>query len=196
MKIDFYYDFISPFSYLAAMQIGEIQAESGAEILWCPVSLPKLIHLSGNTPPAMSPNKGRYLARDLKRKAKKLDLPMKLIRPGAFDSRPALYIACSLDEADRQRFSLALFRGLWSGEVDVTKSNWLSTAMQQFGLPESWLGLDTEKEKAALQLYTDQALAAGAFGAPSFVLHGRKRKELFFGLDHLPYLLEACTRDA
>jgi len=196
MKIDFYYDFISPFSYLAALRIGALSEKTGAEIAWRPINLPRLIKLSGNAPPGSVPNKGRYLIRDLKRKAKRLQVPLKLIRPGAFDSRPALYAACALAELDRQRFSLGLFRSIWSGEINVQKPDWLQVAVVANGLPEQWLAYDVEAQKQALQSNTEQALARGAFGAPSFVLHRQQRRELFFGVDHMGYLAQACLESA
>ncbi|MDQ6986217.1 MAG: DsbA family protein [Mariprofundaceae bacterium] len=193
MKIDFYFDFISPFSYLAAMKIGEFKKIHGLQIQWMPVNLPSLISMSDNTPPSHIPNKARYLVRELKRKAKEMTLPLKLIRPGTFDSREAMYIACALNEKDRECFCLAVFNNLWSGEVDVGKADWLKEIMVKEKLPEQWLSYDAETAKHTLQSNTAHAYAAGAFGAPSFVLHKGGRKELFFGVDHMDELAAACT---
>ncbi len=193
MKIDFYFDFISPFSYLAAMKIGEFKKIHGLHIQWMPINLPSLISMSDNTPPVRIPNKARYLVRELKRKAKKMALPLKLIRPGTFDSREAMYIACALNETDREHFCLAVFRTLWSGEVDVGKADWLQEIILKEKLPEQWLAYDAETAKSMLRTNTEHAFAAGAFGAPSFVLHKGQRRELFFGVDHMHELAAACT---
>jgi 2-hydroxychromene-2-carboxylate isomerase len=76
---------------------------------WDFVNLPKLINLSGNTPPATIKNKALYSLRDLKRWAQYLDVPFKMIGPGTFDSRPAMYIAMALHGEDRVTFCKAVF---------------------------------------------------------------------------------------
>ncbi|MDQ6988020.1 MAG: DsbA family protein [Mariprofundaceae bacterium] len=198
MKIDFYFDFISPFSYLAAMNIAEfgyahgIQTH-GAQIQWMPINLPSLIRISDNIPPSHTPNKARYLVRDLKRKAKKMALPLKLILPGTFDSRNAMYVACMLNNEDRQRFCLTVLKNIWSGDVAVSNPDWLRDIVVKEKLPEKWLLYNTETAKNMLRANTDRAFAAGAFGAPSFVLHKSGRRELFFGVDHMPDLAAACA---
>jgi len=193
MKIDFYFDFISPFSYLAAMNIVELGKSHDAQIQWMPINLPSLIRMSDNIPPSHIPNKARYLVRDLKRKAKKMALPLKLILPGTFDSRHAMYIACTLNDEDRQRFCLTVLQNIWSGDVSVSNSDWLQDIVVKEKLPEKWLSYDTEAAKNMLRANTEQAFAVGAFGAPSFVLHKGQRRELFFGVDHMPDLAAACT---
>ena len=198
--VDFYYDFISPYSYLAAIQLPRLADEQNIEWRWLPVNLPRLIKLAGNVPPASSPNKARYLMRDLKRKASTLNAPLKLYRPGAFDSRPALYVACSLPEEARERFTLAVFQAIYSGRTDPREDNWLGDVVHDEGLPQAWLNiLNGEKAKSAedqLQQHTEAALHAGAFGAPSFVVHLGGRSELFFGVDHMPRMLAVCAHDA
>ena len=164
VSVDFYYDFISPFSYLAAIQLPGLASKHDIEWRWLPVNLPRLIKLAGNVPPAGSPNKARYLMRDLKRKASMLNAPLKLYRPGAFDSRPALYVACSLPEDARERFSLAVFQAIYAGRADPREDNWLSDAVREERLPRTWLDdLDGEKAEVAqgrLQQHTEAALHA------------------------------------
>ena len=187
--IDFYFDFISPYSYLAATQLPALAEQHRIETRWLPVNLPRLIKLSGNVPPATSRNKALYSLRDLRRWATHLDVPFTMIRLGSFDSRPALRLAGALPEDERQRFSLAVFNALWSGAVDPSESEWLDRVMQRQALPADWLTLQNEDFEAN----THAALKAGAFGVPSFVLHhAAGRKELFFGVDHMDFLARAC----
>lgn len=192
MRIDFYFDFISPFSYLAAVRVRELKRATGAEVVWIPVNLPRLIKLSGNVPPATIPTKARYLILDLKRQAGKLQAPLKLIMPGTFDSRPALRIACSLPDRDREDFASAVFSALWTGEVSAKQQDWLQQVFEKKGLPGEWQIGHGEHMDERLQENTLQALKAGAFGVPSFVLHNRQRRELYFGLDHMQDLQERC----
>ncbi|MCF7820981.1 MAG: 2-hydroxychromene-2-carboxylate isomerase [Mariprofundaceae bacterium] len=195
-QVDFYFDFISPYSYLAATQIVAFSGKYDAEFHWVPVNLPKLIKYSGNTPPATVKNKALYSLRDLKRWADYLNVPFKMIRPGSFDSRPALRIAAALKDQERARFCLGVFTALWSGSVDPGREGWLEEVFKQQSLPGSWISLCND----VLDENSEAAIKAGAFGAPTFVLHGgrsdkKRRPEMFFGIDHMDFLARACRPD-
>ena len=146
MNIDFYFDFISPYSYLAATQISDFEKKYEVTFNWIPLSLPRLMQLSGNTSPAAVKNKAIYSLRDLKRWATYLDVPFKMIRPGAFDSRPALRIATALQGRDRSNFCLQIFECLWSNEVDPTNENCIA-------LPVSFLKLSIRSIKLVERIY-------------------------------------------
>ena len=191
-RIDFYFDFISPYSYLASTQVPELVDKYNVEVRWLPVNLPRLIKLSGNQSPAVVKNKAIYSLRDLKRWATYLGVPFKMIRPGSFDSRPALRIAGALKEDQQQRFCMDIFDALWSGSVDPTERGWVQQVARVKGIPETWI----VKQNEAFELNTKSALNAGAFGAPSFVLHREgARNELFFGVDHLDFLVRAIDNN-
>jgi len=188
-RIDFYFDFISPYSYLAATRISSFAEKHTVEINWLPLNLPRLMNLSGNVSPATIKNKAIYSLRDLKRWASHLDVPFKMIRPGTFDSRPVLRIAGALHGNDRTTFSLAVFESIWSGAIDPTEPDWLEQLVSLKGLPAEWLQHQNEDFEAN----THAALKAGAFGVPSFVLKKEGgRPELFFGVDHMDFLSRAC----
>jgi len=187
-RVDFYFDFISPYSYLAATRIPVFEKKHDVRFEWVPVNLPKLIKYSGNIPPAMIRNKALYSLRDLKRWAEYLGVPLKMIRPGTFDSRPALRIAAALQGKDRMLFCLAVFEALWSGSVDPREENWLEMVFKLKNLPDSWISLCND----VLDENTEVALKAGAFGVPTFILHGEGRPEIFFGIDHMDFLARAC----
>ena len=188
-SIDFYFDFISPYSYLATTQLPALANKQRVEINWLPVNLPRLMKLSGNTSPAAIKNKGLYSLRDLKRWSAYLDVPFRMIRPGAFDSRPAMRIAGALQAKERETFCLAVFDSIWSGAIDPTSEQCLQYIADLKGMPDEWLQLTNENFEAN----TQAALKAGAFGVPSFVLHNKTgRPELFFGVDHMNFLSRAC----
>jgi len=193
--IDFYFDFISPYSYLAATRLDAFSQQYDVDFQWLPVNLPKLIKWSGNTPPATIKNKAIYCLRDSKRWARFLDVPLTMIKPGSFDSRPAMRCALNLQGKDRRRFCLAVFSSIWSGAIDPKQSGWLQQVIALQGLPQNWLsGLEDQSEQEAqLNALTEQVLHAGAFGVPTFYLHrDRGRPEMFFGVDHMDFLARAC----
>ncbi len=188
-RIDFYFDFISPYSYLAATRLEAFSHRYGADFEWLPINLPRLIQWSDNTSPAMIRNKALYSIRDLKRWARFLDVPLTMHRPGSFDSRPALRMALALQGDERARFSMAVFNSIWSGAVDPKQDDWLTQVMAQHQLP----AIALPRQDDALDTLTRQALNAGAFGAPTFFLHRKRgRAEMFFGVDHMDFLARAC----
>lgn len=190
-RVDFYFDFISPYSYLAATRIDELERQSNTIVRWLPMNLPRLIKLSGNVPPASIPNKARYLMRDLKRWADYLEVPFKLILPGSFDSRPALNIASELPEEERKLFSTAIFDEIWSGRVSTKQENWLEQVFMAKKLPLDWLDLSLGIETDTLRQNTEDALKAGAFGAPTFLVHSQSKPLMFFGVDRMDFLARA-----
>jgi len=189
-RVDFYFDFISPYSYLAATQLGRFSETCQVEFDWIPLNLPKLIKLSGNTPPGMIKNKALYSLRDLKRWANYLQVPFKMIRPGTFDSRPALRLAAALNGNERITFCTGLFDSLWSGRIDPTEDGWIDRVVEDNHFPEAWKTISLD----VLDEYTEQALKAGAFGVPTFILHNTGRAEMFFGIDHMDFLARACQK--
>ncbi|HHJ39997.1 MAG: hypothetical protein AXA67_04755 [Methylothermaceae bacteria B42] len=196
-SIDFYYDFISPYSYLATIRLPELtQKHPYLSIDWIPVNLPSIIRRSGNIPPATVPSKARYLLRDLKRWAEYFDVPLKIIKPGTFDARPALNIASALSPEERKTFSQTLFQAIWSGKVDINEPDWLQRIFDQHHLPLAWLALAGEKTSPALERQTQQALQEGIFGAPTFILRGEKRSQMFWGVDRMDFLERAILQSS
>ena len=189
--IDFYFDFISPYSYLAATQLPAFEQRNAVDIDWIPVDLPSLLDRAGNISPATIPKKALYLLRDLKRWGNHLDVPLKMIKPGAFDSRPALNIASALEPAQRKRFSQETFASIWSGEIDVKEPDWLQRLFAIRRFPPDWLTLAASETGELLENQTSRALKTGAFGAPTFVLHGKGKPQMFWGVDRMDFLERA-----
>ena len=190
--IQFCFDYISPYSYLAATQMPMLKKRLDVPVVWQPINLPRLIEASGNVPPATIPNKARYLLRDLKMWADHLDVPFRMIKPGSFDSRPALAATVALQGDDRARMALALFDALWSGRVDPRDADWPAQALAAAGLPEDWYPPDAcPKHMEQVDRATDAILKAGAFGAPSFFIEGMGRRQMFWGIDRIDFLAAA-----
>jgi 2-hydroxychromene-2-carboxylate isomerase len=190
MNIDFYFDFISPYSYLAATQVPNFEARHGMAFNWIPLSLPRLMQLSGNTSPAAVKNKALYSLRDLRRWAVYLDIPFKMIRPGTFDSRPALRVAAALQGRNRSTLCRQVFECLWSGEVDPTDKNWLDQVFRVRHLPAEYRGLQNN----SFEDHAHAAFRAGAFGVPTFILDDGGLPQMFFGMDHMDFLGLACQQ--
>ncbi|MDX8381786.1 MAG: DsbA family protein [Ghiorsea sp.] len=187
-EIDFYFDFISPYTYFAVTQLDKFEAEHNVKTNWVPIDLPKLIKISGNVGPATIKNKALYTLHDLKRWASYLNVPFKVIRPGSFDSHEALSIAASLDEDDRALFCKSVFSAIWSASVNMKQEDWLDQVFEQQKIPNTWRELSSDD----IEANTKHACEIGAFGAPTFVVHGQGRPQMFFGMDRMDFLSRAC----
>jgi 2-hydroxychromene-2-carboxylate isomerase len=193
--IEFCFDFISPYAYLASTQMLTLSQQLGVPVFWQPVNLPRLIKLSGNTPPAAVRNKAKYLMRDLKLWSQQLDVPFHLIKPGSFDSRPALAACQGLNNQDREIFSSAIFKALWADRINYLEEDWLARVLTAAGLPSEWTFSDTysqqmdEVNSKTAAIYKD-----GAFGVPTFFLRGAGRTQMFWGIDRLDFLVKATEK--
>lgn len=189
-SIQFCFDYISPYSYIAATQINALSERLDIPVYWQPINLPRLIKLSGNLPPSTIRNKARYLLRDLKQMANHLGVPFHMILPGSYDSRPALAATQALNGNDRETLAHAIFTALWAEGWDYRQDDWLPGLIKTKGLPAEWV-LDNDAYLQHLAGINDATAAihkAGAFGAPTFFLQGMGRRQMFWGVDRLDHL--------
>ncbi len=194
-SIYFYYDFVSPFSYLAATQVPHFAHHHNVAVKWVPVLLPQLMKLANNTSPATVPKKGLYLLRDLRRWAEYLGVPFTMQKPPFFDARPALLAAQALHEKDRQIYSLTVFQALWARGARPDHDAWVSEIVIEYDLPAAWADpKDPARLMTELRENTETAFKAGAFGAPTFVLKGAGKPQLYWGVDRMDFLGRAVDK--
>jgi 2-hydroxychromene-2-carboxylate isomerase len=186
--VDFFYDFSSPYSYLGSTQIERVAARQGATVRWRPFLLGALFKAIG-TPivPMQAANepKRRYYARDLVDWAQHWQVPLHW--PSRFPMRTVLplRLALSVPDADRPRLSHAIYRAFWVEDRDIADPAVLARVLDEQGLDAAALRLAEEPAaKAALTASTDEAVALGLCGAPSFLVRGH----LFWGQDRLTFV--------
>jgi len=193
--IEFCFDFISPYAYLASTQMPALSERLELPVIWQPVNLPRLIKLSGNTPPTTVRNKAKYLMRDLKQWSQHLDVPLRMIMPGSFDSRLALASTEALDDQNREILATAVFKALWEDGIDYLEQDWLGKAVAAAGLPVEWILSDAYKQQMdEVNSKTAATHKAGAFGVPTFFLRGAGRTQMFWGIDRLDFLVMAAEK--
>lgn len=191
--VEFFYDLASPYSYLAATQLAGLAERTGATIRFVPVVLGRV--LAAAAAPA-GPAKQRYLQADLARWARRLKVP--LIAPSRFpmNTLQALRLcvqAAQHSAAAHQALVLRLFHAYWAEDQDLLDRRVLERALQAADLPATELleGCSRPEVRDALRDHTEDAIARGVFGLPSFIVAG----ELFWGNDRLD-LVEAALRGA
>lgn len=179
-EVVFYYDFSSPYAYLGATQIERVAAAEGARVVWRPILVGALFNQIGtsNVPLNDFPGAKRaYMLRDLMHWASHWGV--KLRWPSRFPMRTVapLRLALAVEAAggDIAELSRRLFSAYWVEDRDIADP----AVLRELGPLDA---IETPAIKDALRKSTDEAIAAGVCGVPSF----RVREHLFWGQDRLP----------
>jgi 2-hydroxychromene-2-carboxylate isomerase len=182
--LELYFDFSSPFAYLGATQAEALAARTGAQLVWRPMLLGGLFRAIGQVDvplSAFSPAKQRYVARDMDRWAEFWGVPFRFPTRFPMNTVKALRAFLVLPEADRPAFALRTFKAYWADDRDLSDEAVLAELIGP-GAAEVLAQCATQPIKDALKEATERAVAAGVFGAPTWVVDGT---ELFWGQDRL-----------
>ncbi len=184
--IEFWYEFSSTYSYLAAMRIGPLARAAGRTILWRPFLLGPIFAERGWTtsPFNIYEDKGRYMWRDVAREAEAAGLAFR--RPSRFPVNTVLGARVALlgvDEGWVEPFTRALYSSYFVDDADLADPTVVERALAGIGLdgPAVRARAESADHKPRLRAQTDLARSLGIFGAPAFLVDG----ELFWGNDRL-----------
>jgi 2-hydroxychromene-2-carboxylate isomerase len=193
-SIDFWYEFASTYSFLAAERIEALAQERGVEVRWRPFMLGAIFKAQGHatSPFNLFPVKGAYMWRDMERWCARLGLPLKKPNPFPQNALRAARVAAALSGSERAAFSRALFRLEFCEGRQIDDRAVLTEALRKAGIePGPVLAAsDSEDVKAKLRSATEQAQSQGVFGAPTVVTSDG---ELFWGNDRLEEALDWAT---
>jgi 2-hydroxychromene-2-carboxylate isomerase len=200
VTVDYYMTLTSPWTYLGSAPFAEIARRHNVSVNIKPCTFGPIFDQTGGLPlPKRSPQRKAYRMMELKRWREVRGVPLTL-EPKCFpcDDVPAtrLVIAAKLLAKDSHRLSLELGRALWEREESIADQDAIASAARRAGLDAAALraGGPSDAELDALrQQYTEEAVAAGVFGAPSFVLPSG---EIFWGQDRLELLERALKQMA
>ena len=188
--ITFWFEFASTYSYPAAMRIDRVAAAKGVLVDWRPMLLGPIFAQHGwkDSPFNLYPVKGSYMVRDLERICGALDLPFKLPKPFPQNSLLCARIATALEGAPRQKFAQAVYQIEFGEGRSIDDPLAAAEALRRAGLDAALMEKAQEDGvKNALRAATEEAQAAGVFGAPAFVTADG---ELFWGNDRLEQALD------
>jgi 2-hydroxychromene-2-carboxylate isomerase len=189
--LDFWYEFASTYSYLAAMRIEPLAKEAGIVLSWRPFLLGPIFKAQGmeTSPFNLYPLKGKYMWRDMARWSALLQLP-KFVPPKTFPAHPlaASRIALTLDDAARPAFTRAVYQAEFTEAKDISDPATLREILEDLGHDAEAIiaGSGGQGVKDKLRANTDEAIKLGIFGAPDFVTADG---ELFWGNDRLEQAL-------
>ena len=184
-ELEFFFDVGSPYSYLAATQLHELERRTGATIRWRPFLLGGVFKATGNEMPARVPAKARWMLSDLHRWAAHYGVPFKMSTRFPINSllcQRVLTAAALADEATVKPLTLALYAAYWVDDRDVSDPATISEIAAGAGLDAALLeAAGAQPTKDALRAATEEAVERGAFGAPTFFVG----QEMFWGNDRL-----------
>jgi 2-hydroxychromene-2-carboxylate isomerase len=190
-QLQFWFEFASTYSHLAAQRIEALAEQSRVELVWRPFLLGPIFKAQGwdDSPFNIYAAKGAYMWRDLERESARLGVPFR--RPSTFprNGLAAARIATGgADAAWLPAFVRAVYAANFADDRDIADPAVLAQLLAQAGCrdPQGVISASTSAEtKESLRTATEEAMARGIFGAPSFVADG----ELYWGNDRLEQAL-------
>ena len=185
--VEFFFDVGSPASYLAWTQLDAIAKRHDAQIIWRPMLLGAVFQAVGNTSPASVPAKGAYMLQDLKRFAKMYDVPFRFNPFFPLNTMQLMRgVTAYLEQPEFQAYLTAVFNGIWAEKLNMESPEVVADVLSKAGIDATDFmnRIGQPEVKARLKAITEEAVARGVFGAPSFFVNG----EMFFGQDRLDFV--------
>ena len=187
--IDFYYDYGSPAAYLAWTQIFDLADKHGAKVVRKPALLGGIFKNTGNSAPANVPAKGKYLFKDIRRFSKRYGVPFQFNENFPINT---IYLMRGALHARREGFlpeyDKTCFEAVWVNNKNMNDPAVVTQVMIDAGFDAAAIGAAMQELSIKKELFevTDEAVAAGLFGMPTFIIDG----EMFWGQDRLDFVEE------
>jgi 2-hydroxychromene-2-carboxylate isomerase len=190
--IEYFFDVGSPTAYLAWTQLPKIAAETGAQIAWRPMLLGGVFKATGNASPVTVPAKGRWMNDDIARWARRYGVPFAFNPHFPINTLSLMRGAAGLQmrrPADFLPYLDVVERAMWEAPKNLGDPAVLAETLAGAGFDASeFMALVADPEvKANLVATTEEAVARGVFGAPTFFVGDA----MFFGQDRLDFVREA-----
>ena len=187
--IDFYFDFSSPYGYLAAQRIDALGARHGRPVAWKPMLLGVVFKITGAQPLPHTPLKDSYAAIDMPRAARLLGVPFTLPDPFPFQSLTACrayYWLRGRDPEAARALAKAVLDAAFGEGRDMSRPAAVVEEAGKLGTDRAALeaALQDPQIKDRLKTEVDAAIQRGVFGSPFFIVDGQP----FWGHDRLDHL--------
>jgi 2-hydroxychromene-2-carboxylate isomerase len=193
--IDFYFEFASPYGYLASTQIDDLGAHHGREVVWHPIMLGAAFKETGARPLMQIPLKGPYLRRDVPRFARLLGVPFREppVMPANSLAASRAFVWLEPDHPQfAKRLAQAVFHAHWGEGRDIGAPEQVAEIAARLGIERNALlaALADPSIKDRLKQATAAAIERGVFGSPFIFVDG----EPFWGADRLAQVDAWLTR--
>lgn len=190
--VDFFFDLSSPYSFLAESQMAGLAKRTGCEVIYRPMVLSVVFRETHNHAPLECPAKARYMGLDLYRWAARYEIEFQFSSHFPLNTMSAMRLILALKTpAERRQMAHQLFRAVWVQNQDISDEKVLFEVVAQTGLVSGPIEpiISDPEVKLALRKNTEEAVARGAFGAPTIFVGS----QMFCGNDRLDFV-EAAIR--
>jgi 2-hydroxychromene-2-carboxylate isomerase len=187
--IDFYFDFTSPYGYLASQKIEALAAKHGRSVTWRPYLLGAAFKVNGSRPPTEVPLKSDYVKRDFPRSARFHGVAYRhpsVFPVAAVAATRAFYWAAAQDPKKAVELAKAIYKAYFTEDVNIAEAENVVRTAAAAGYPADAVraALNDQGVKDRTRAEVDAAVAKGAFGSPYVVVDG----EPFWGIDRFDQL--------
>ena len=192
-SFDFYFDFVSPYSFLAHKEIKRLERKNLIKVQFSPILLGGLHNLHGIKAPAFIPSKAKFMIRDCKLVAEKKKIkftfnsyfPIKTVNlmRGVFVAKEDGFESYYIDK---------IFESIWKDGLNMNDQNIIDKILKNINInPKTFfLRASSQNIKNLLIKRTDEAFEKGVFGAPTFLVNNK----IFWGQDRLEYALTEAKK--
>ena len=191
--LEFYFDFISPYSFLAHKQIRKIENKEGIKIIYKPVLLGGLHNLHGIKAPAFIPAKAKHMVRDCKLIAEKNNIKFKFNSYFPIRSLNLMRGVLVAEEDNIKKYYINnIFNTIWQDGLNMNDTVVIQKILQNININPKTFSLRTSSSliKDLLRKKTNEAYEKGVFGAPTFVVNNK----IFWGQDRIEFALKEANK--
>ena len=187
-SIDFYFDIISPYSYIAHKKIEKVSTEKNMIFNYKPILLGGLHKLAEITPPAFNQFKMKNMKNDCELVSNKNHIPFKWNKKFPINSISIMRGYLFINAEKRKDYLDKLFNAYWRDNVDLSIQENFTNILNTLEIDQaSFLdGISNEKIKVELKELTTEAFNKEIFGAPTFICNNK----IFWGQDRLDYVID------
>jgi len=187
--VDFYFEFSSPYGYIAANLVDDLAGRLGREIRWRPFLLGPVFKATGSAPLVDIPMKGDYSRHDFGRSARFHGVPFTMPAKfpiGTVAALRAFYWTEARDPGLAKRLAKELYKAYFVEGKDISEAGTVVGIAASLGIDAAALeaGIADPAVKERAKAEVDAAMARGVFGSPFFIVDG----EPFWGCDRIPML--------
>lgn len=186
--IDFYFDVISPYSYIAHKKIQKIRENQKTIFIYKPILLGGLHNLAGINAPAFNKFKMKNMQSDCELVSKKNDISFTWNSKFPINSLSIMRGYLSIDDSQKEKYLDIFFNAYWRDNLDLSSEQEFSKLLDNLEI-DSNIFFDKIKQQSIkddLKKLTSDAFEKEVFGAPTFFVNNK----IFWGQDRLEYALE------
>ena len=192
-SFDFYFDFISPYSFLAHKEILKIEKQNSIKIKYKPILLGGLHNLHGIKAPAFIPAKAKHMIRDCKLIAEKNKIKFKFNSYFPIRSLNLMRGVFIAEEDNYKSYYIdSIFNSIWQDGLNMNDESIIQRVLKNLSVnPKTFLLRCTSSSvKDLLRQKTNEAYQKGIFGAPTFMSNNK----IFWGQDRIEFVLNEANK--